>query len=117
VRALAGVIRRCREQLGLSQNQLAKRSGVTRPMIGLIESDDVVPTVQIVACLAEGLGIPYGRLNLGVDEWFASQPAFCRACKYICIGGGELKRLTVDRKCNRPVKDSPGLADCPPVSP
>jgi transcriptional regulator with XRE-family HTH domain len=101
-KALAGVIRRRRERLKLSLNQLAKQSGVTRQMISCIERDKNVPSVSTVARIAVGLEIPYDVLNRNAVRWLARQPAQCRACKYICISFGELRWLNRQRVCIRP---------------
>lgn len=50
-------LRAAREQSGLSQNALAKASGVARTMIGYIESGDTTPSVATVELLAMALRV------------------------------------------------------------
>ena len=101
-RALAGVIRRRRQYLTLSLNRLAALSGVSRQMLGNIESDINIPTVDIIARIARALGLSYGELNLAVDGWLARQPACCRTCQYACMARGELPWLNQQHGCDRP---------------
>ncbi len=100
-KAVAGVIRRCRERQGLSQNQLAEVSHVSRQMISAIERDQYVPSIKTVARLAVGLGIPYDRLNVQAVRWLKRQPACCRACQYSCMAHGELPGLNAHGECSR----------------
>ena len=103
-RALAGVIRRRRERLKLSLNELARRSRISRQMLTNIERDINIPTAHIIACIADGLGVSYGELNLAVDGWLLRQPACCRACQYACMARGELPWLNWRHGCVRPKK-------------
>jgi transcriptional regulator with XRE-family HTH domain len=50
-------LRAAREQSGLSQNALAKASGVARTMIGYIESGDTTPSVATAELLAAALRV------------------------------------------------------------
>jgi len=101
-RALAGVIRRRRECLQLSQSELARRSRVSRPMISNIERDVNIPTADTIARIARGLDISYGELNMAVTGWLRRQPACCQACQYACLALGELKWLNPRHGCCRP---------------
>jgi transcriptional regulator with XRE-family HTH domain len=56
------IVRRLREARGLTQEQLAERSGVSGTYIGFIERGDNVPTLTIVLDLAAGLGISASEL-------------------------------------------------------
>ena len=85
VRALAGVIRRRREQLQLSHNKLAALSGVSRQEIDHLESDASNPTADILARIACALHLTLGELCMGATGSLGLQPAGCRACQYICI--------------------------------
>lgn len=58
-------IRHHRELLGISQVELAKRSGVSRQSIGAIEGGANLPRVDVAIELARALGV-------GVDELFGS---------------------------------------------
>ena len=50
-------LRSAREESGLSQNALAKASGVARTMIGYIENGDTMPSVATVELLATALHV------------------------------------------------------------
>lgn len=56
------VVRRLREEQGLTQEQLAERSGVSATYIGFIERGDNVPTLTILLQLAGALGISPSQL-------------------------------------------------------
>jgi transcriptional regulator with XRE-family HTH domain len=56
------VVRRLREEQGLTQEQLAERSGVSATYIGFIERGDNVPTLTVVLDVAVGLGISPSEL-------------------------------------------------------
>lgn len=51
-------LRRLRHQQGLSLENLAKNSGVSRAMLGQIETGKSVPTITLVWKVARALGIP-----------------------------------------------------------
>ena len=55
-----------RKQLGLSQEELAKRCGVSRQTINAIENNKYDPTLALAFALAKELGTT-------VDELFTSQ--------------------------------------------
>lgn len=56
-------IRERRKELGLSQEELAKRCGVTRQTVNAIENNKYDPTLALAFALARELG-------LSVDELF-----------------------------------------------
>lgn len=51
------VVRRCREERGLTQDQLAERAGITGTYVGFIERGDSVPTLTVVLQIAEALKV------------------------------------------------------------
>ncbi len=57
-------IRERRKELGLSQEELAKRCGVTRQTVNAIENNKYDPTLALAFALARELG-------LSVDELFS----------------------------------------------
>ncbi len=57
-------IKRIRNSLGLSQDALAQKAGVSRPFLSTIETGSAVPTVKNAIKIAEALGVT-------VDELFA----------------------------------------------
>lgn len=60
-------VRRRREALGLTLDELAKRSGLTPNYIGTIENELRDPSLSTARNLARGLGIPLGDLFGGTD--------------------------------------------------
>lgn len=61
-RRIADGIRRRREQLEISINDLAERSGVSRAMVSKIERLEVSPTAALLGRLCNGLGITLSSL-------------------------------------------------------
>ena len=45
-----------RKALGLSQQELAKRCGVSRQTINAIEKGDYNPTIRLCICICQALG-------------------------------------------------------------
>ncbi len=62
--ALAKVVYDRRIELGLSQTELAARTGLTQGKISRIEGSDTVPTLPLLAKLARGLE---ASLNIAID--------------------------------------------------
>ena len=56
-------IRKCREDVGISQTELAKLAGISRPFLSNIENGTAVPTI----CTAHKLAFALGKT---VDELF-----------------------------------------------
>jgi transcriptional regulator with XRE-family HTH domain len=65
---LAEEVRLHRKQLGLSLEQLAELSGVSRSMISKIERAEAVPSTTILSRLAEALGVTFSRLMAPAEE-------------------------------------------------
>ena len=57
-----------REVAGLSRYVLEKKCGVSREMIGCIESGDSIPTLHLGARLAHGLGMRLWELVRRLEE-------------------------------------------------
>ena len=72
-RRIADGIRKRREQLGISANDLAERSGVSRAMVSKIERQEVSPTAALLGRLCNGLGITLSSL-IASAESKAGQP-------------------------------------------
>jgi transcriptional regulator with XRE-family HTH domain len=66
-RRIAEGISKRREQLELSANDLAERSGVSRAMISKIERLEVSPTAALLGRLCNGLGITLSSLIAGAE--------------------------------------------------
>src|ERR1700752_4322176 len=61
-RRIAERVRELRDGKGLSLDQLAGKSGVSRSMISLIERGESSPTAVVLEKLAAGLGVPLAAL-------------------------------------------------------
>jgi transcriptional regulator with XRE-family HTH domain len=54
---LGKVVRERREELGWSQTELGRRSGMRQPAIARFEAGGTVPTIPLLERLAEALGL------------------------------------------------------------
>jgi HTH-type transcriptional regulator/antitoxin HipB len=54
---LAETVRSRREELGLSQRQLAERAGMTQPGVARFEAGGTTPTIPVLERLARALGL------------------------------------------------------------
>jgi len=68
-----------REQLGLSANDLAERSGVSRAMVSKIERLEVSPTAALLGRLCNGLGITLSSLIASAET--SAGPPIARAAE------------------------------------
>ena len=57
-----------RIELDISQTELAKRAGVTRQTIGLIESGDFNPSIKLCIAICKALGVTLNDLFWEEDE-------------------------------------------------
>lgn len=64
-RFLPDIIRRCRHQAGLSQQQLADSVGVSKGFISALEGGRSAPSVDMLVQIADALGVSAGAI---VDE-------------------------------------------------
>lgn len=55
-------LRELREAKGMSQMALASKVGVEQPYISLVENGKQEPCLRNIESLADGLGVPLGRL-------------------------------------------------------
>lgn len=62
--ALAQAVYNRRTELGLTQTDLAERAGLTQAKISRIEGSDTVPTLPLLAKLADALD---ATLNIALD--------------------------------------------------
>lgn len=60
---MENIIRNKRKELGLSQEELAKKCGVSRQTVNAIENNKYDPTLALAFCLAK-------ELQIAVDELF-----------------------------------------------
>jgi transcriptional regulator with XRE-family HTH domain len=60
-------VKKARKAMGLSLQELSKRSGVSRSMLSQIEREEKNPTIQVACQIAEGLDMTLSQL-LGEEE-------------------------------------------------
>ena len=60
---MENIIRNKRKELGLSQEELAKKCGVSRQTVNAIENNKYDPTLALAFCLAK-------EIQITVDELF-----------------------------------------------
>ena len=92
---IGGRLRLVREQLGLSQRQLARQSGVANATISQIEAGKLNPTVSLLKKTLDGIPMSLG--DFFSDELQAEERMFYRAGELIEIaeGGRETPRAQV----------------------
>ena len=61
---MENIIRSRRKELGLSQEELARRCGVSRQTVNAIENNKYDPTLALAFCLARELGRTVDQLYL-----------------------------------------------------
>jgi transcriptional regulator with XRE-family HTH domain len=76
-RRIAEGIKKRREQLGISANDLAERSGVSRAMVSKIERLEASPTAALLGRLCNGLGITLSSLIASAEA--TASPPIARA--------------------------------------
>ena len=59
---MENIIRNKRKELGLSQEELAKKCGVSRQTVNAIENNKYDPTLALAFCLAKELQITVDKL-------------------------------------------------------
>src|SRR5690242_16729436 len=67
-RRIAANLRRRREEQGLSLNQLAAKSGVSKAMIAKVESGESSPTAGLLGRLCGGLGVTLSTLMIESEQ-------------------------------------------------
>lgn len=63
---LGGAVRTRREQLGMTQGQLAERAGLQQPAVARFEAGGTMPTIPMLERLAEALGM---RLRVELEPF------------------------------------------------
>jgi transcriptional regulator with XRE-family HTH domain len=76
-RRIAEGIKKRREQLGISANDLAERSGVSRAMVSKIERLEASPTAALLGRLCNGLGMTLSSLIASAEA--TASPPIARA--------------------------------------
>jgi len=82
------VIKRLREQKGLSQNKLAKLAGIPRPKISRWEAGIENPSAKYLPKLAQALGVSVDTLLFGVEQRDGEIPV-CRLPIVLKVKAGE----------------------------
>lgn len=84
---LAGRLKRLRGEHGLSLQQLAERSGVSRATLSRLENAEVSPTAEALGRLCAAYGLPISRLmTLVEDDW---RPHLTRAEQAVWTDPGQ----------------------------
>ena len=83
-------IRQLRHQSGLSQRELARRSGVTNGMISLIEQNKTSPSVALLKKVLSGFPMSLAEFFSGVEE-AASTPVFFAAQQLKVMDNGAIR--------------------------
>ena len=86
-------LRTIREQLALSQRQLARQSGVANATISQVESGKINPTVSMLKKILDG--IPIGLGEYFSDDRQPQERKFFRADELIEIAEGGVSYLQV----------------------
>jgi transcriptional regulator with XRE-family HTH domain len=66
--AIGPVLRSLRQQRGLSQEELAGRSGLHRNYVGGVERGEKSPTINSVSRILAALGVTWTELGKALDE-------------------------------------------------
>ncbi len=74
IQALALEIKVRRQELGLTQEDLAGRMEIDRPYVSLIEVGRKQPTLSVLYKLARGLDLSLAELMARVERRYAQQP-------------------------------------------
>ncbi len=64
---LGNRIRNRREELGLTQNEIAEKTHLRQNYISRLENDKFEPTATVIVLLAKALNMPVGEL-LGIND-------------------------------------------------
>jgi transcriptional regulator with XRE-family HTH domain len=83
---LGSLLRRVREERGLSQRQLAKRAGISNATISLIESNTVNPSVGALKRVLDA--VPIGLSEFFALEGSGARRVFYRSAELMEIGRG-----------------------------
>lgn len=67
------IVRELRTKKGLSQEELADRSGLHRNAIGLIERGERTPSIETLFALSDGLGIKPSTLVAKLETYPTSR--------------------------------------------
>lgn len=67
-------LRELRESLGMSEEDLAKKAGMTKQRVNYFELDKGLPTIPTIQKLAKGLGCTIFDI---IDEPFGRKEAMC----------------------------------------
>lgn len=66
--ALSEIIKKQRNEKGITQEQLCEKTGINRNMIGRIERMDYIPTIPQLEKLAEALNFDINKLFVEQNE-------------------------------------------------
>ncbi len=104
----AGMVKMARRRAGLSQRELARRSGVTQPTVSRVESGRMSPTFDTLSALVEACGMQVAVVDRGSDgadvamvqDLLRMTPA--ERLAYHSQGAGVLQRLRAAKRIPKP---------------
>lgn len=104
----AGIVKMARRRAGLSQRELARRSGVAQPTVSRIEAGRMSPTFDTLNALAAACGMEISVLERGgggadvamVRDLLRMTPA--ERLAYHTQGGRVLQRMRAAKRMPRP---------------
>lgn len=97
----AANVRRLRVARGLSQSELARRSGVSKGTLSQLEAAEGNPTLETLWSLANALGVPFGDLLAEAHD----HVAVIRADENPTVAFPGIRASVVDRVYGREVTD------------
>ena len=100
--ALAGIIRELRQQRHWTLGELARRSGLTRHGLFLMETRNRMFITDTVERIAKAFGTTFSHLVVLAEQRASTWPPQFADCNYRCIEFGQLKDLDSNRGCIRP---------------
>ena len=60
-------IKALRAELKMTQEELAKKAGIARPTLAMIENEKAVPDGNTIAALVKAIGVPANAIFLALD--------------------------------------------------
>ena len=96
-RALGGAIRATRVEQGLTQEAFAIRAGIDRSYLGAVERGEFNVTVDTLARIADGLGVPAWELLRGGKREAITTADAPGVKRPVILGAGVLARIEAVR--------------------
>ena len=100
----ASMVKMARRRAGLSQRELARRSGVAQPTVSRVESGRMSPTFDTLSALVRACGMQLlagDQGGMGVDEtqlWERLRWAPAERFRHAVVASGNIRRMLVAAK-------------------